>query len=80
MIAMPADLDHAYVEYGVSQLFRRGVNQFGSSHQVEVQLAKDGVRPIFWQACGAEEDDHEYGVLRVAAPRRETMGIRASLG
>jgi hypothetical protein len=45
-----------------------GVNQFGSSHQIEVQLARDGVRPVFWQARGADGDDHEFGVLRMAGP------------
>ncbi|MFE5402639.1 glycosyl hydrolase family 28-related protein [Streptomyces sp. NPDC056580] len=41
-----------------------GANAFGTDQQVEVFMAPDGIRPIFWQARGDNGDAHEFGILR----------------
>jgi hypothetical protein len=56
----------------VSNLQFRGYSgpaakSFGGTHWVEVNIAKDAFRPIFWRAQGVDEDAHDFGVLRVLA-------------
>ncbi|MFE5620607.1 hypothetical protein ACFQ8S_00820 [Streptomyces virginiae] len=57
-----------------------GVNEFGTGQQIEVYMARDGLRPMYWEARGQDPDGHEFGLLRVLGNgRRRYAFTRASL-
>ncbi|MFF7993383.1 hypothetical protein ACFZDG_26755 [Kitasatospora xanthocidica] len=41
-----------------------GHDEFGFEERLEVVMAHDGIRPLFWQARGDTADADEFGVLR----------------
>ncbi|MEU9040772.1 MULTISPECIES: glycosyl hydrolase family 28-related protein [unclassified Kitasatospora] len=57
-----------------------GINEPGFEEQLEVVMAYDGIRPMFWQARGDTGDAHEFGILRdVGKGVRRWAFTRASL-
>ncbi|CAM5604119.1 hypothetical protein SGLAM104S_04333 [Streptomyces glaucescens] len=41
-----------------------GPDSVGTDHQLSVTMARDGLRPMYWQAFGKDGDHDEFGVQR----------------